>query len=132
MASATTYSANLLLAWLLTTGTATRPTAWYFALHTADPTVAGNVAEVTTGTDADYVRKSLTFATPSGMQDLSSSSVSWTAASGATTHTVTHGSIWDSASGGNCLLRGPLLASRVRTASSVLTFNVGDIVSAAA
>lgn len=131
MASLTTYAETLILAWFLTNGTATRPTAWYVALHTADPTEAGNVAEVTVGVDADYVRKAVTFGAPSGDQGSNSGDVSWTAASGATTHTVTHASVWDALSGGNCLLHAPLLAARSRTASSVLTFPIGEIVAVA-
>jgi hypothetical protein len=131
MSSLTNYAENLVINWLLTNGTPTRPTAWYIALHTADPTEDGSVGEVVVGTDADYVRQAITFGAPTVGQGLNSGSVSWTAASDATTHVVTHGSIWDAATAGNCLLKGPLLASRSRVASSVLTFPIGDIVAAA-
>ena len=131
MAALTDTGELLVLAWLLTTGTAVRPTAWYVALHTADPTETGAVAEVTTGIDANYIRKSITFATPASGQDLSNASVSWTVNSGSGGYTVTHVSIWTQATAGICLLKGELLAYRALVANGVLTFNSGDIVAAA-
>ena len=60
------YAENLVLTWLLTATAATRPSAWYVALHTGDPGETGASNEVVVGTDADYVRKAITFADGSG------------------------------------------------------------------
>lgn len=130
MTALTNFAEDLILAWVFTTGTATRPTAWYVALHTADPTETGAVAEVVVGTDADYVRKSITFAAPSGGTTASSAAVSWTVDAASGGYTVTHISIWDAATTGNCLIKGALLAERVLVANGVLTFNIGDIIAA--
>jgi len=124
------YSENLLLAWMLTTGSATRPTAWYVALHTADPTETGAVGEVVVGTDSAYVRKAITMGAPSGGQSLSTSQVSWTVNSGSAGYTVTHASIWDAVSSGNCLFSGALAVPRALVASGVLTFEIGEVVAA--
>lgn len=128
MSALSNYAENLLLAWLLTAGAATRPTAWYVALHTGDPGEDGTANEVTTGTDADYVRQAVTFDTPSGGQALSSNAPSWTVATGSSGYTVTHASVWTASTSGSCLLKGQLLAARALVADDVFTFDTGEIV----
>jgi len=114
---------------MLTTDTATRPTAWYVATHTGDPGETGASNEVTVGIDADYVRKSVTFNTPSGDgQTENAGSVSWTVNSGSSGYTVTHISIWDAVTSGNCLFKGSLQVARVLVALGVLTFNADEII----
>ncbi len=46
MSSFTDYTENLVLNWLLTTNSATRPTAWYVGLFTAAPSDTGGGTEV--------------------------------------------------------------------------------------
>ena len=58
MAGFTDYTEDLVLDWLLTSGSATRPTAWYVALYTVAPTDTGGGTEVS-GTD--YARTAVTF-----------------------------------------------------------------------
>jgi hypothetical protein len=132
MSGLTNFAEDLLTKWLFTTTAATRPTAWFVALHTADPTETGAVGEVEVSTDADYVRKSITFDDPvSGSgQVLSDSAVSWTVAAGSAGYTVTHASIWDASTAGNCLMKGALPISRVLAASGVLTFAIGEVIAA--
>ncbi len=129
MSALTNDAENLLLAWAFTTGAALRPASWEVALHTADPTETGAVAEVLVGTDADYVRKAVTMDTPASGQTLSTSAVSWTVASGSSGYTVTHVSIWD-VTNTVCLIKGALTVPRVMVADGVLTFNIGEIVAA--
>ena len=125
------YAENLVLTWLLTATAATRPSAWFVALHTGDPGETGASNEVLVATDADYVRKAITFADASGGQSLSTLEVSWTVNSASAGYTVTHASVHDALSAGNCLFKGPLLASRALIANGVLTFSVGEIVATA-
>ena len=125
------YAENLVLTWLLTATAATRPSAWYVALHTGDPGETGAANEVLVATDADYVRKAITFAGGSGGQSLSTLEVSWTVNSASAGYTVTHASVHDALSAGKCLFKGPLLASRALIANGVLTFSVGEIVATA-
>lgn len=132
MSGLTNYAEDLLLKWAFTTSSATRPTEWHVALHTSDPTETGAVAEVVVGTDANYTRKSITFNAPvaSSGQALSAGSVTWTVHSGSAGYTVTHISIWDASTSGNCLIKGALPVPRALAASQVLTFSTGDIIAA--
>jgi hypothetical protein len=130
MSALTNFGENLLLDWMFTAGAATRPTAWFVALHTADPTEAGSTGEMTTGTDADYVRKAVTFAAAASGQSLSTLQVAHTPAVAAGSYTVTHISIWDAATAGNALMKGALLVPRLINNANPLVINVGDIVAA--
>lgn len=132
MSALTNHGEDLLVTWMFTATAVTRPTTWFVALHTADPGEVGSADEVTTGTDADYVRKSITFANPvaSSGQVLSDASVSWTVNSGSAGYTVTHASIWDASTAGNCLMKGQLPVSRTLAASGVLTFAIGEVIAA--
>ena len=132
MSALTNYAEDLLLTWLFTASSATRPSAWYVALHTGDPGETGASSEVVVGTDADYVRDSITFDDPvaSSGQVLSDAAVSWTVDSASAGYTVTHVSIWDAVTAGNCLMKGALPVPRALTANQVLTFSIGDIIAA--
>lgn len=132
MSALSNYAETLLLKWLFTASSATRPTQWYLALHTGDPGEAGSSSEVTTGQDSAYVRKALTFADPvtdSG-QIVSTAAASWTVNSGSAGYTVTHLSIKDASTSGNTLIKGALPVPRTLAANQVLTFNIGDIIAA--
>lgn len=124
-----TFSRNLLLNWLLTAGAATRPTAWYVSLHTADPGKTG-ASEVLVGTDANYARKSASFGTATTETSATTADLTWTAAAGATTYTVTHIGIWDAASGGNFIMGGALAVSETVVASGSLVLATGRCIAA--
>jgi len=129
--SFTNHGEELALTWLYTTSSATRPTAWYLSLHDGDPGETG-ANEVDTGTDADYVRKSVTFADPvagSG-KVLSDIQASWAAAAGASNYTITHVCIWDALSAGNCLMAGTLVVPFDQVAAGVFTLAAGKVVAA--
>lgn len=129
MADLTDYAENMLLAWMLTAGAVTRPTAWFVALHTGNPGEAGSANEVLVGADADYTRKAVTFGAPSGGQSLTTTQVAHTPAAGAS-YTVTHISICDAASAGNVLKKGALLVPRTINNSNPLVLAAGDIIAA--
>lgn len=125
--SLSNYAENKLLIWAFTTDAApTRPTAWYVAPHTADPTEDGSVAELVAGVDASFVRKAVTFATPTVGSAASTGAVSWTPVAG--THVVTHVSLWDALTGGNCWMIGALLLPRTVTNANPLSIAIGDLV----
>jgi len=124
MSALSNNAEDLLLTYLLTATAVTRPTAWYAAIHTEDPTEDGTAGEVET-------RQSITFADPvtdSG-QSLSSNAPSWTMTGD---RTITHLSIWDAVSGGDCIIKGELLVQKVLLDTEVLTFTAGDIVASLA
>lgn len=125
MAALSDYAEKLLLDFLMTTGTATRPTAWYVALFTAAPNDAGGGTEVSAG---GYTRKTVAFsaaASPGGTTS-NSGEVSFTA-SGGDFGTVTHMGIFDASSSGNLLWHGALTASKTVADGDTLTFAAGNI-----
>jgi hypothetical protein len=130
MSALTNYGENLLLDWMFTAGAATRPTAWYVALHTADPTEVGTTSEVLVGSDSAYTRKTVTFAAASGGQSLSTLQVAHTPAVAAGSYTVTHVSICDAATAGNDLMKAALLVPRLISNANPLVIAAGDIVAA--
>ena len=125
MAALSDYAEKLLLDWMMTSGSATRPTAWYVALYTAAPSDSGGGTEVSTG---GYARQSVAFsaaASPGGTTS-NSGEVSFTA-SGGNYGTVTHMGIFDAASSGNLLWHGALTASKTVADGDTLTFAAGNI-----
>jgi hypothetical protein len=126
MSALSDYAEKLLLDWLMTTGSATRPTSWYVALFTAAPSDSGGGTEVSTG---GYSRQSVTFSAGSspGGTTSNSGSVSFTA-SGANYGTVTYIGIFDASTSGNLLWHGALTASRTVNDGDTLSFSSGAIV----
>ena len=125
--AASTYGGNLVLDWLLSATAVTRPTAWYLSLHTADPGLTG-ASEVVVGTDADYVRKSVTFAAAASRSKATDSAATWTANAGATTYVVTHVGVWDALTAGNFLAYGALTVSETVVASGTFNLSIGRFI----
>ena len=125
MAALSDHSEALLLDWLMTTGSATRPTAWYVALYTAAPSDSGGGTEVS---GSGYTRQSVTFdaATSPGGTTSNSGDVSFTAAGG-NWGTITHIGIFDASSAGNLLWHGAMTASKVVNDGDTLQFSAGNI-----
>lgn len=125
MAALSDHAEKLLLDWMMTSGTATRPTAWFVALYTAAPSDAGGGTEVS---GAGYVRQAVAFnaaATPGGTTS-NTADVSFTAAGG-NYGTVTHLGIFDASSSGNLLWHGALTASKAVEDGDTITFTAGNI-----
>lgn len=113
---------NLAHKWLtvLSGTTFTGVTTAYVQLHTADPGSAGTANVVS----PDPTRKAITWAAPSAGSMAMSGTLSWTSwASG--TETITHISIWDNSSSGNCLASAALTASK--TVNDGDTFNLTSL-----
>lgn len=125
MAALSDFSEKLLLDWLMTTGTAARPTAWFVALYTAAPNDAGGGTEVS---GSGYSRQAVSFAeatSPDGTTT-NSAALSFTA-SGGDWGSITHLAIFDAATSGNMLWHGPLAAARTINDTDTLTFAPGAI-----
>lgn len=125
MAALSDYSEKLLLDWAMTTGSATRPTAWYVALYTAAPSDSGGGTEVS---GSGYARQSVTFgaaATPGGTTS-NTGAVSFTASGGAFGTVVAIG-IFDAVSSGNLLWHGNMTASKTVDDGDTLEFSIGNI-----
>lgn len=118
MASFTDYTENLVLNWLLTTNSATRPTAWYVALFTAAPSDTGGGTEVSGN---GYTRKATGTMTVTGTATTASNdaAIEFAAASGGNWGTITHAAIMDASTAGNMLAWAPLTTAR--------TINDGDV-----
>ena len=117
MASFSDYTENLVLNWLLTTSSVTRPTAWYVGLFTAAPSDAGGGTEVSGNA---YVRKVTGTMTVSGTATTATNdaAIEFAAASGGNWGTITHAAIFDAETAGNMLAWAPLTTAR--------TINDGD------
>ena len=118
MASFSDYTENLVLNWLLTTNSATRPTAWYVGLFTAAPSDTGGGTEVS---GSAYARKATGTISISGTATTAenAAAIEFAAASGGNWGTITHAAIFDAETGGNMLSWSALTTAR--------TINDGDV-----
>jgi len=125
MAGFTDYTEDLVLDWLLTSGTATRPTAWYVALYTVAPTDTGGGTEVS-GTS--YARTAVTFSVSgtSPATAANSAAVEFPEAGGSW-GTVVAAGIFDSSSAGNLLAYANLTTSKAVDTGDVLRFNTSAL-----
>ncbi len=92
--------------------------ATYIKLHTGDAGEDG-----TTNPATNTSRQQVTFSAASGGSMASSATVTWTNVS--TTETYSHWSLWDAATGGNCLWKGALSSSASVTAGD--TFQITSL-----
>jgi len=120
------HAENLVLDWLLTDGSATRPTAWYIGLFTSDPTDADSGTEVSGGS---YARTAVTFSV-TGNAATNTAGVEFPAAT-ASWGTVSHIAVYDASTSGNMLFHTALDTAKVitdgdvfRVPTSELTFSL--------
>ena len=126
MAGFANYSESLVLNWLLTSGSATRPTSWYIALYTVAPSDSGGGTEVPGG--GGYVRRSCTFSVSGTTPTTASNSAAIeypeaTAGWG----TVVAAGVMTAASGGTLLAYANLTTSKAIDTGDILRFNTGEI-----
>jgi hypothetical protein len=125
MAALSDYAEKLILDYLMTSGSATRPTAWYVALYTSAPSDAGGGTELS---GSGYARESAAFAAAtSGTGTTSNSGAIVFTADGGDWGSVTHMGIHDAVSGGNLLWHGALAAAKTVLDGDSLEFAVGNI-----
>lgn len=113
---------NLLLNWVLTTGSATRPTAWYVGLFTTDPTDADTGTEVSGGS---YARTAVTFSV-TGNAATNTAGVEFPAAT-ASWGTVSHIAVYDASTGGNMIFHSALTTAKTITDGDVFRIPTGDL-----
>ena len=125
MAALSNYSEKLLLDYLMTAGSVTRPTAWYVALYTVAPSDSGGGTEVS---GYGYTRKTVAFAAATSGAGTTSNTgdVSWTASGGAYGTVVAIG-IHNAASSGSLLWHGNMTASKTIADGDTLEFSAGNI-----
>jgi hypothetical protein len=119
MSSFNDYTENLVLTFLFTTSTATRPTAWYVGLFTAAPSDTGGGTEVTGNAYARKVTGTMTVSGTTPTAATNSAAIEFAAASGGNWGSIGWAAIFDASTGGNMLAWAPLTTAR--------TINDGDI-----
>ena len=127
MSSFTDYTENLVLTWLFTTGSATRPTAWFVGLFTGAPSDSGGGTEVSGN---GYTRKATGTMSVSGTAPTTatnSAAIEFNAASGGNWGTITHIAIFDASTSGNMLGWAQLTTSRTINDGDVLRIPAGDL-----
>lgn len=125
MSALSNYAEKLALDWMMTSGSATRPTAWYVALFTSATDDAAGGTEVSGN---GYSRQSVTFdAATSGTGTTSNSNAPIFTAAGGNWGTITHMAIYDNSTGGNRLWHGPIAASKTIDDGDSLQFSIGNI-----
>lgn len=123
MSEMTNYLENALINHILRNTSMTSPTTVYVGLHTADPTEAGNVGEVSGN---GYARQATAFDAPSDGVTQNTAVETFTA-SGGNWGTVTHFTIWDAVTAGNPLFYSPLDTSRVINDGDSAEFAAGAL-----
>lgn len=107
-----------------TTAMGTRPTTWHVALHDGDPSAAGTANEIT---DSGYARVATTDLTRSGSTVTNSTGAVTFAAIDDAEVTITHASIWDASTAGNCLFYGALAVSKTLAVGDALVFATNEL-----
>lgn len=96
--------------------------AWV-KLHTGDPGEDG-----TANAAGETTRKQVACAAASSGSVASNADLTWTNVS--TSETISHVSVWDASTGGNCLWTGALSASKAVTAGDTFTIPSGSFTAA--
>ena len=124
MSAASNFTETLALTWLLTNSSATRPTAWYVALFTSNPSDDGSGTEVSTSGSA-YAREAVTF-TVSGDTASNDATITFDAA---TTNwgTISHVGIYDAATSGNLLFHGAVTTSKSIDTGDTFQISSGNL-----
>ena len=126
MSSFNDYTESLVLNWLFTTNSATRPTAWYVGLFTSAPSDTGGGTEVS---GSAYARKDTGTITVSGTATTATNSaaIEFAAASGGNWGDIGWAAVFDASSGGNMLAWAPLTTSRTINDGDVFRIPVGSL-----
>jgi hypothetical protein len=120
MADLTNHAEALILKWLMTDETVTRPPAAYLALFSSATGEGGGGTELS---GSGYARQAIDFGTDGATN---ASDVIFTAAGGDWA-TATHHAIFDAVSGGNMLWQKAMPASKQLDDGDTLTYPAGDI-----
>ncbi len=125
MAGLSNYAEDLVLDWLFTTNSATRPTSWYVGLYTVAPGEGGGGTEVSGNA---YVRQSATFTVSGTAPTTAENSVAieFPTATG-NWGTIVAAGIFDASTSGNLIAFADLTASKTIQSGDVLRFNAGTL-----
>jgi len=127
MSSFTDYTENLVLNYLFTTNSATRPTAWYVGLFTAAPSDTGGGTEVTGNGYARVATGTITVSGTSPTTATNAAAIEFAAASGGNWGAIGWAAIFDADTGGNMLAWAALSTARTINNGDVLRIPAGDL-----
>jgi len=126
MGSFANYLENATMNYLFSATALPSPTP-YVGLHTANPTEAGNVGELSTGGGSAYVRiKSTAWTAASSGYIYNSAAVQFSTA-GTAWGAITYFSIWDAVELGNCLAYSSLTVTKTIAIGDSVAFSTGSI-----
>jgi hypothetical protein len=127
MSSFSDYTENLVLNYVFTTNSVTRPTEWYVGLFTAAPSDSGGGTEVS---GFGYTREATGTLSVSGTSPTNctnNAAIEFDPATGGNWGTITHIAIFDAATSGNMLGWAQLTTSRTINDGDVLRIPAGDL-----
>ena len=127
MSSFTDHTESLVLTWLLTSGTATRPTAWYVGLFTAAPSDTGGGTEVSGSGYARVATGTMTISGTSPTTATNAAAIEFAAASGGNWGAIGWAAIFDASTSGNMLAWAALSTARTINDGDVLRIPAGDL-----
>jgi hypothetical protein len=127
MSSFSDYTENLVLNWLFTANSATRPTAWYVGLFTAAPSDVGGGTEVSGNGYARKVTGTMSVSGTSPTNCTNDAAIEFAAASGGNWGTITHIAIFDALTTGNMLGWAALTTSRTINDGDILRIPANDL-----
>lgn len=127
MSSFTDHTESLVLTWLLTSGTATRPTAWYVGLFTAAPSDTGGGTEVSGSGYARVATGTMTISGTSPTTATNAAAIEFAAASGGNWGSIGWAAIFDASTSGNMIAWAALSTARTINDGDVLRIPAGDL-----
>ena len=116
-----TYARDAVLDHVLGTSAWTSPASVWVKLHVGDPSSDG-----TANSASNAVRKQLTAGASSAGSAANSGTISWSADE-TNDEAVSHISLWDAATGGNCLFVDGLSAPVLTAAGFAFSFPTGNL-----
>ena len=123
MSFTNTYE-NHVMQYVFTSGSVTRPTAWYIGLFTSDPTDTGSAGPAVSG--SGYARTSVTFSV-TGDTATNTAAVEFPAASGGNWGTITHIGVMTASSAGDMIVHSALTTSKAINDGDVFRIPTGDL-----
>ena len=127
MSSFTDYTENLVLTWVFTSSSATRPTAWYVGLFTAAPSDTGGGTEVSGNAYARTATGTITVSGTSPTNATNAAAIEFAAASGGNWGSIGWAGIFDASTSGNLLAWSPLTTARTINSGDVFRIPAGSL-----
>jgi len=123
MSFTNTYE-NHVMQYVFTSGSVTRPTAWYIGLFTSDPTDTGSAGTEVSG--SGYARTAVTFSVTADTAT-NTAAVEFPAASGGNWGTISHIGVMTASSGGDMIVHSALTTSKAINDGDVFRIPTGDL-----